>query len=45
MLEIKDLKASLADEDKQILKGVNLTVEAGKVHARSEEHTSELQSP
>ena len=33
MLEIKDLKASLSDEDKQILKGVNLTVEAGKVHA------------
>ena len=33
MLEIKDLKASLADEDKHILKGVNLTVEAGKVHA------------
>ena len=33
MLEIKDLKASLADEDKQILKGVNLTIEAGKVHA------------
>lgn len=33
MLEIRDLKASLADEDKQILKGVNLTVEAGKVHA------------
>jgi Fe-S cluster assembly ATP-binding protein len=33
MLEINDLKASLADEDKQILKGVNLTVEAGKVHA------------
>jgi Fe-S cluster assembly ATP-binding protein len=33
MLEIKDLKASLAGEDKQILKGVNLTVEAGKVHA------------
>ena len=33
MLEIKDLSASLADEDKQILKGVNLTVEAGKVHA------------
>ena len=33
MLEIKDLKASLADEDKQIRKGVNLTVEAGKVHA------------
>ena len=33
MLEIRDLHASLADEDKQILKGVNLTVEAGKVHA------------
>ena len=33
MLEIKDLHASLADEDKQILKGVNLTVEAGEVHA------------
>ena len=33
MLEIKDLNASLADEDKQILKGVNLTVEAGTVHA------------
>jgi Fe-S cluster assembly ATP-binding protein len=33
MLEIKDLCASLADEEKQILKGVNLTVEAGKVHA------------
>ena len=30
MLEIKDLCASLADEEKQILKGVNLTVEAGK---------------
>ena len=33
MLEIKDLCASLADVEKQILKGVNLTVEAGKVHA------------
>ena len=33
MLEITDLCASLADEEKQILKGVNLTVEAGKVHA------------
>ena len=33
MLEIKHLCASLADEEKQILKGVNLTVEAGKVHA------------
>lgn len=33
MLEIKDLHVSLEEEDKQILKGVNLTVEAGKVHA------------
>lgn len=33
MLEIKNLHVSLEDEDKQILKGVNLTVEAGKVHA------------
>ena len=33
MLEIKDLCASLADEEKRIIKGVNLTVEAGKVHA------------
>ena len=33
MLEIKDLYVSLEEEDKQILKGVNLTVEAGKVHA------------
>lgn len=33
MLEIKDLHISLEEEDKQILKGVNLTVEAGKVHA------------
>lgn len=33
MLEIKDLRVKLEDEDKQILKGVDLTVEAGKVHA------------
>jgi Fe-S cluster assembly ATP-binding protein len=33
MLVIKDLHVKLEDEDKQILKGVNLTVEAGKVHA------------
>ena len=33
MLEIKNLKVSLAEEDKKILKGVDLTVEAGKVHA------------
>ena len=33
MLEIKDLHVSLEEEDKQILKGVSLTVEAGKVHA------------
>jgi len=31
MLEIKELKASI--EDKQILKGVNLTVKPGEVHA------------
>ncbi len=33
MLEIKGLKVDLEDEDKTILKGVDLTVEAGKVHA------------
>ncbi|NRB18636.1 MAG: Fe-S cluster assembly ATPase SufC [Rhodobacteraceae bacterium] len=33
MLNIKNLHVKLEDEDKQILKGVNLTVEAGKVHA------------
>jgi len=33
MLEIKNLHAELEEEGKQILKGVNLTVEAGKVHA------------
>ncbi|MCK0166371.1 Fe-S cluster assembly ATPase SufC [Jannaschia sp. S6380] len=33
MLEIKNLHAKLPDEGKAILKGVDLTVEAGKVHA------------
>ncbi len=33
MLEIKDLHVKLEEEDKAILKGVSLTVEAGKVHA------------
>ena len=33
MLEIKNLCVSLEEEDKQILKGVDLRVDAGKVHA------------
>lgn len=33
MLEIKGLKVDLEEEDKSILKGVDLTVEPGKVHA------------
>ena len=33
MLEIKNLHVKLEAEDKAILKGVNLTVETGKVHA------------
>lgn len=33
MLEIKSLSVKLEEEEKQILKGVDLTVEAGKVHA------------
>ena len=33
MLEIKGLTVDLEDEDKSILKGVDLTVPAGKVHA------------
>ncbi len=33
MLEIRNLQVKLEDEVKQILKGVDLTVEAGKVHA------------
>ncbi|CTQ33961.1 Fe-S cluster assembly ATPase SufC [Jannaschia rubra] len=33
MLKIENLHVKLEEEDKQILKGVDLTVEAGKVHA------------
>jgi Fe-S cluster assembly ATP-binding protein len=33
MLEIKNLQVKLEDEDKQILKGVDLTIEPGTVHA------------
>lgn len=33
MLEIENLHVKLEGEDKQILKGLSLTVEAGKVHA------------
>ena len=33
MLSIKNLQVKLEEEDKQILKGVDLEVEAGKVHA------------
>ena len=33
MLNIKDLQVKLKDEDKQILKGLTLNVEPGKVHA------------
>ena len=33
MLEIKNLIVCLEEQEKQILKGVNLTVGAGKVHA------------
>ncbi|MET4103655.1 Fe-S cluster assembly ATP-binding protein [Roseovarius sp. MBR-78] len=33
MLEIKNLHVDLEEEDKTILKGVNLTVEPGRVHA------------
>ena len=33
MLKIKDLQVNLEDENKEILRGVDLTVEAGKVHA------------
>ena len=32
MLKISNLQVSLEDEDKQILKGVDLAVDAGKVH-------------
>ena len=33
MLQIKDLRVKLEEEDKVILKGVDLTVETGRVHA------------
>ena len=33
MLDIRDLRVNLEDENKEILKGVNLTVDSGKVHA------------
>ena len=33
MLEIKGLMADLQDEDKTILKGVDLNIGAGEVHA------------
>ncbi len=33
MLNIKNLKASLEDEDKQILKGIDLNIDEGEVHA------------
>lgn len=33
MLEIKNLRVSIEDENKEILKGLNLTVNAGEVHA------------
>ena len=33
MLKIKDLRVNLEDENKEILRGVDLSVEAGKVHA------------
>ncbi|MCF6231663.1 MAG: Fe-S cluster assembly ATPase SufC [Rhodobacteraceae bacterium] len=33
MLKIKDLRVKLEDEDKQILKGVDLEIGAGEVHA------------
>ncbi|MGB1104549.1 MAG: Fe-S cluster assembly ATPase SufC [Crocinitomicaceae bacterium] len=33
MLDIKNLHAEIEDEGKQILKGLNLTVKAGEVHA------------
>ena len=33
MLDIKNLHVKLEEEDKQILKGLDLTIEAGQVHA------------
>jgi Fe-S cluster assembly ATP-binding protein len=33
MLEIKNLHVSLEEEDKEIIKGLDLTINAGEVHA------------
>ena len=33
MLEIKDLHVKIEDEDREILKGLSLTVPKGEVHA------------
>ncbi len=33
MLEIKDLHVKIADEDREILKGLSLTIPKGEVHA------------
>src|SRR5690606_14684371 len=33
LIEIKDLHVSIADEGKEILKGVSLTINPGEVHA------------
>ena len=33
MLEIKNLHVRLAEEKREIIKGLNLTVKAGEVHA------------
>jgi Fe-S cluster assembly ATP-binding protein len=32
-LEIRDLRVQIEGEDKEILKGINLTIQAGKIHA------------
>ena len=33
MLEIKDLHARVAETEEEILKGVNLTINTGEIHA------------